>query len=113
MVRDPITGDIHDDFMSGIPVGKLQYITEGEHFRYILYNHWNIIIKTQKVENSLHERIVGFEVEPRSFEQGQQIAWEWQADHRPLYLDELEKKDKNDRQFSFTYSIITKNDVEA
>lgn len=69
MVRNPETGDVHDDFMSGIPVGKLVYDEAGINYKYILYNHWNIIIKTQEVENSLHQRIVGFEVEPRSFAQ--------------------------------------------
>ena len=106
IVRDPETGDVHTDYMSGIPVGKLVYDENDEFFKYILYNHWNIIVKTQEVENSLHRRIVGFEVEPRSFAQDQQIAWEWSG-HKPLYLDDLEKKPKDDQQFSFTYSIVT------
>lgn len=46
MVRNPETGDVHDDFMSGIPVGKLVYDEAGINYKYILYNHWNIIIKT-------------------------------------------------------------------
>ena len=41
-VRDPETGMVHANYMSGIPVGKLVYDESDEFFKYILYNHWNI-----------------------------------------------------------------------
>ena len=67
--RDPETGDVHTDYFSGIPVGKsVKDETTGK-YRYILYNHWNINIDVQEVEGSLHRRIVGFTVEPRSYAQ--------------------------------------------
>ena len=112
IVRHPETGEVHTDYFSGIPVGKLIYVVDLGVFKYILYNHWNLVVKTSQVENSLHQRIVGFEVEPRSYAQGQKIEWDIE-EHKPLYLDELQLKDKKDQQFGFTYSIITKNDAET
>ena len=67
IVRNPETGTVHTDYQSGVPVGKLVRTADQADFKYILYNHWNIVIKTQQVENSLHQRVVGFEVEPRSY----------------------------------------------
>jgi hypothetical protein len=66
-IRDPETGQTHQDFQSGIPVGKMVYDETQTYFKHILYNHWNIIITTQPVEDSLHQRILGFDVEPRSY----------------------------------------------
>ena len=67
VIRDPETGHEHTDYQSGIPVGKLVYDETGADFKYILYNHWNFVIKTAQVEQSLHYRIIGFTVEPRSY----------------------------------------------
>lgn len=89
IIRDPETGDTHTDYQSGIPVGKLVYDSTGTEYRYILYNHWNFIIKTAQVENSKHYRIVGFSVEPRSYSQHESIEWSW-VGHKPLYLNDLE-----------------------
>lgn len=67
LLRDPENGVVHTDYFSGIPVGKMVYDEAGQRYRYILYNHWNINIDVQEVEDSLHRRIVGFTVEPRSY----------------------------------------------
>ena len=67
VIRDPETGQEHTDYQSGVPVGKLVYDETGADFKYILYNHWNFVIKTAQVEQSLHYRIIGFTVEPRSY----------------------------------------------
>jgi len=81
----------------------------GDEFRYILFNHWNIVVEHQEVENSLHRRIVGFYVEPRSLGKGASMEWS-AANEPPLYLDDLLKhpEGSNEREFSFTYSILSR-----
>ena len=66
-VRKP-DGTMHTDYDDGIPLG-FELIT-GE---YALNNHWNIVVKTQPVPNSKNHRIVGLEVEARSYSQGEKI----------------------------------------
>ena len=56
-------------------------------------------------------RIVGFEVEPRSyrpvkFQPEQEPAWNFTA-HVPLYLEEQKNLPNAERNFDFTYSIQT------
>ena len=46
-------------------------------------------------------RIVGFEVEPRSYWPKESVTLEY-TKHKPLYLDELQG---DDTTFAFTYSI--------
>jgi len=54
--RDPQTGVVHMDYTKGIPVGY--YSSDGEFF---LFNHWNLLVKTQTVPGSIYNhRIVGF-----------------------------------------------------
>ena len=48
-------------------MGKMVYDESQTYFKHILYNHWNIVITTSPVEDSLHQRILGFDVEPRSY----------------------------------------------
>ena len=90
-------------------MGKLVYDETGTYFKYILYNHWNIVITTSPVEDSLHSRILGFDVEPRSYAQGELVHWDYKG-HKPLYLDDLLELPSNERQFSFTYNIRTLTD---
>ena len=105
-IRDPETGVEHKDYQSGIPVGKLVYDETGTFFKYILYNHWNIVITTAPVEDSLHHRILGFDVEPRSYAQGELRHWDYKG-HKPLYVDDLLNLPLDQRDFSFTYNIRT------
>jgi len=93
----------------GIPLGKLMKDEHGK-YKHALYNHWLITVKTQPVENSLHMRIVGFEVEPRSYRPEDPVTLTWNK-HTPLYLEDLKKGDK--QTFSFTYSIQSVVDNET
>lgn len=110
-VRDPETGELHSDYKSGIPVGKLVYDETGTNYRYILYNNWNIIITHAPVDDSLHKRIIAFTVEPRSLGNGA-VADYFYTKQPPLYLDELRKypEGSEERKFSFTYTVISRND---
>ena len=52
IVRDPVTGHVHKDYNEGIPVGK--YVLDNTDVnnpveKYILYNHFNFVVKTQPV----------------------------------------------------------------
>ncbi len=104
LIRDPETGAVHKDFDSGVPVGKLINTGDVENMRYVLYNHWNIVVKTSPVPESKNHRIVGFEVEPRSYAQGETVNLQFKQ-HKVLYLDDLLKMDAEKRNFEFTYSI--------
>ena len=64
-IRNPITGQVHTDYYEGIPVGILRMVADQEKF--IIYNHWVLTIRVQPVGSTDSYRIVGFEVEPRSF----------------------------------------------
>ena len=74
----------------------------------MLFNHWIFTIKTQPVENSLHMRIVGFEVEPRSYAPGEEVRMDWKS-HKNLYLEDLGENTR----FQFTYSIKSVVDMET
>mmetsp|Transcript_870 Transcript_870/g.1174 ORF Transcript_870/g.1174 Transcript_870/m.1174 type:complete len:117 (-) Transcript_870:1334-1684(-) len=102
IVRDPVTGHTHRDYQQGIPVGKIVVDSsdiKNIRHKYVLYNHWNIVVKTQPMEQTTAVRIVGFEVEPRSYTPSMEPArrpnWEYKV-HRPLYLDELRDMEKQD-----------------
>lgn len=84
IIRDPVTGETHKDYFDGIPIGK-HYGTFGD-YSYVLYNHWIITVKTQAVEDAKHQRIVGFEVEPRSYANGESVTMDFH-EHIPLYLN--------------------------
>ncbi len=77
-----------------------------ENLRYIIYNHWNLIVKTSPIPESRNHRIVGFEVEPRSYAPGENVNLEFKQ-HKALYLDDLLKLEGDKRKFDFTYSIQT------
>ena len=85
---NPITGHRHQDYDDGIPVGKVVYDENGNE-KYILYNHWNMVIKLQPIDQTTQKRIVGFEVEPRSF--GIKVEPTEKDFNKPLYLDDLMK----------------------
>lgn len=97
--RDPITGDVHYKYDEGVPVGKIVKDDKDGKIKYALYNHWLITVKTQPVEHSARLRIVGFEVEPRSYYPGETITEEYQK-HRVLFLEDLRKESIT---FPFTY----------
>ena len=116
ILRDPITGDIHKDYFDGVPIGRYGYKKNGE-ARHILFNHWIFTVKTQDVPNSIHKRITGFEVEPRSYRGSPRH--DWHESDPPLIIEQLDKTYRNNSEdvdalrFAFTYSIITKNDPNA
>ena len=66
VVRDPITDHFKTEYSEGIPVGKLIIDSSGKN-KYILYNHFNFLVKTQPIAKSSKIRIVGFEIEPRYY----------------------------------------------
>ena len=103
VVRDPETGEVHNEYDDGIPVGKYVYDLKREESKYILYNHFILTIKESPIDESKKIRIVGFEVEPRSYWPGEEITKDYQK-HKPLYLDELKNLDEKDQYFEFTYS---------
>lgn len=95
VVRDPVTGEVHNEYDDGIPVGKVIYDKDGNK-KYVLYNHWILTMKTQPVAESKNHRIVGFEVEPRSYAKNSIIQNEYK-EHELLYLDEIQKKPEGSR----------------
>ena len=74
VVRDPETGDVYNKYDDGIPVGKYIYDKTTDSSRYILYNHWILTIKESPIDETKKVRIVGFEVEPRSYWPGEEIT---------------------------------------
>lgn len=112
VVRDPVTGEVHNEYDDGIPVGKYFYDSTTDSFKYILYNHFMLTIKEQPIEDSKKVRIVGFEVEPRSYWPGELVTNEYQK-HKPLYLDELKQLPTHQQNFDFTYAQFSQLDVET
>lgn len=89
IIRDPVSGKLHPDYDDGIPVGKLVNDPDSGELKYVLYNDWSLTVRTTEVEGSdRHVQIVGFEVEPRSYDPLSPITKEYRP-HKPLYLDEL------------------------
>ena len=99
MMRNPSTGKIHPDYEDGIPIGYFDAASG----RYVVYNHLHMVVKTHSVESSNKQRIVGFEVEPRSV---------GDPERNPLAFDpRLPKKFLADgAELDFTYSVETVND---
>jgi len=85
IIRDPITGDVHKDYFDGVPIGYKHFDQEAKEIKHILYNHWILTVKTQKVKDSLHRKIVGFEVEPRSYLGS--TRHEWIEGDEPLMIE--------------------------
>lgn len=54
-------------------------------------------------------RIVGFEVEPRSYWPGEEISLDYNK-HKPLYLDELKQMEEDKQIFNFSYTVISQMD---
>ena len=78
IIRDPETGKVHKDYFDGIPVGKMVKGDQDGVFNYVLYNHWVITTRVQPLEGSSKSfRIVGFEVEPRSYGKGEEVTGEY------------------------------------
>ena len=109
--RNPVTGDVSTDYKEGVPVGRTVWSSDGDTGsltkKFILYNHWNIVVKVHPVENSNQVQVVGFEIEPRSYtpsiEPERSPNWEYKV-HRPLYLDDLIGMEQKEQYFQFTYS---------
>ena len=99
VVRDPVTGVIQVDYDDGVPVGKLENVFGSggggsrPSVKFILYNHFNFVVKVSPAPQTTTSelRIVGFEIEPRSYAPEGPLAWN-NAIHRPLYLDELRQQ---------------------
>ena len=56
IIRDPVTGYIKRDYQEGVPVGRMVWSADGDTSnltkKFILYNHWNIMVKVHPVDNS-------------------------------------------------------------
>ena len=74
-----------------------------------------ITTRVQPLEGSSKSfRIVGFEVEPRSYGQGIEVTGEYEK-HKPLYLNQVQFQDPTnpfDKNFDFSYTIRTIVDTE-
>lgn len=87
------------DYQHGIPIGEYNR----EKSEIIIYNHLVMTVKTHWEAGSDNQRIVGFEIEPKS------------VDYREtLQYDPLDRQTKQilkaGKQFKFTYEIKTVND---
>ena len=109
VVRDPVTGEVYNEYDDGIPVGKYIYDKTTDSSRYILYNHWILNIKESPIDETKKVRIVGFEVEPRSYWPGEEISLEYNK-HKPLYLDELKQLEEDKQIFNFSYTVLSQMD---
>lgn len=98
-MRDPVTGTVHSDWDNGIPIGKIA--PNGE---YHLFNHFILYVKTQPVPGSNNKffRIVGFDVEARSYADMNEVQTEYK-EHKPLSLDDVRKG----YEFKFTYTFAS------
>ena len=52
VVRDPETGEVHNEYQDGIPIGKAVYDSTTDSTKYILYNHWIITVKESPIEDT-------------------------------------------------------------
>ena len=52
VVRDPETGEVHNEYDDGIPVGKVVYDHTTDTTKYILYNHWILTIKESPIDET-------------------------------------------------------------
>ena len=109
VVRDPVTGDVSNNYDDGIPVGKYIYDKTTDSIRYILYNHWILTVKESPIDETKKVRIVGFEVEPRSYWPGEEISLDYNK-HKPLYLDELKQMEEDKQIFNFSYTVTSQMD---
>ena len=66
-------------------------------------------MKESQIDESKKVRIVGFEVEPRSYWPGEEISLEYKK-HKPLYLDELKTLDEDKQIFNFSYTVMSQID---
>ena len=100
MLRTP-DGELVPDYQDGIPIG----IYDRKNHQVIIYNHLIITVKTHFAVGSQEQRIVGFEVEPRSVDP---------ASYSFLtrsYDPSLQKQImSSDQEISFSVSIKTVND---
>ena len=76
-------GSEHVDYDDGIPLGYI--MSNGE---FAIYNHWYITVRLQYLEDSKSNRIVGFEVEPRSYAHGLDRPYGY-GPHEPMSLNKL------------------------
>ena len=91
--RTMVNNQVHTSYNMGLQVGIYMPAAAGIEEKFLLYNHWNILVKYQPVPESEKEfHIVGFEVEPRSYgntmEQSKKPKWE-NAYHTTLDLNQL------------------------
>lgn len=112
--RNPQTGVLHKEYHDAIPIGKMVEDEVDGKWKHLLYNHWILTVKTSPVPNSKSHRIVGFEVEPRSYYPDEPLSLEFKK-HRPLYLEDLNKmyQEGQIKSFPFSYSIQTVVDNET
>lgn len=115
IIRDPLTGDVHKDYFEGVPIGHYYLNPETGQSQHMLYNHWILTVKTSKVKDSLHRKIVGFEVEPRSYKVSPRSG-DWVEGDPPLILEELDanwrdnSSDVDRLRINYTYTIKTVED---
>lgn len=113
IIRDPVSGKLHPNYDDGIPVGKLVNDPDTGELKYVLYNDWVLTVRTSEVEGSdKHVKIVGFEVEPRSYDPLSPITKEYRP-HKPLYLDDLQKLPEEEQTFAFTYQVRSAQSIHT
>jgi Endomembrane protein 70 len=103
-LRDKHNEELPVNYFDGIPVGfySVDEITGMNH--YAIYNHFDItVIINHTVEN--HQRVVGFEVEPRSIMEGSLRKEIDQKKARPQWIEQGQSEAQ---QLRFSYRIITR-----
>ena len=87
----------------GVPFGyKVQ---ENGKTRYVINNHWKILVETAPAEDPGYFHIVHWRVDARSYKHPEDIGI-YNSPHEMLYLDDLVKQGKlNEIQYS--YKIVT------
>lgn len=98
IMNDEETGFSYPDYQEGIPIGEYNPVTK----ELIIYNHLVITVKTHFAGGTNGQRIVGFEVEPRSVHKDSfdRIEKEWDVDLPKAILTDKE-------EIIFSYSVYT------
>lgn len=71
-VRDPQTGELETHYQDGIPIGYFDEMMS----KYVVYNHLHMEVLYNQPSGK-GKQVVGLEVEPRSYEQGTLISWDY------------------------------------
>lgn len=100
VLRDKANKELPADYYHGIPIGKFDKDT----FETTIYNHLDIIVVVHDTMEG-HHRIVGFEVEPYSINEGPH-----RNANNPSNDPYNDQHLKAGEEFTFSYRIITRRD---